>query len=128
VSADTVPAPQPAASATAADFPVAPPAPLDAPADSAKPAPAGSAAPAASVAPAEQAPAGSHQVTINTVPPKAKFFHYGKQVGTAPFVVDLPDGERRAYEVWLPGHITRKVVIDGTKPEMTLGLREEPGH
>lgn len=103
-----------APSATAADFPAAPPAPLDAPSE-AKAEPAPSAAPAAGVT----------RVTITTVPPKAKFFHYGKEVGTSPFVVDLAPGEKHAYEVWLPGHITRKVLVDGTKTEINLGLREE---
>lgn len=111
LSADTAPAAPPSASAVAADFPVAPPAPLE-------PAPSAS-------APAAEAPApGSYRVTITTLPPKGKFFHFGKQVGTSPFVVDLPAGETRAYEVWLPGHVTRKVRIDGSKSEITLGLRE----
>ncbi len=61
------------------------------------------------------------------MPPKALFYHYGKQVGVAPFVVQLQPGERHAYEVGLPGHITRKLVLDGTKTEITVGLREDPG-
>ena len=124
-SAEPAPAPEltavrePAASATAADFPAAPPPPLDTP----------PAAPSASAAAPTEAPAaGTQRITINTTPPKAKFFHFGKEVGTAPFVIDLPAGEKRAYEVWLPGHITRKVLVDGSKPEITLGLREEPKH
>jgi hypothetical protein len=113
--ADTATAHEPAASATAADFPVAP----------AAPAASASAVPA-SAGVGEPPVPGSLQVTITTVPPKAKFFHFGKEVGTSPFVIDLPPGEKRAYEVWLPGHITRKVLVDGSKSEMTLGLREEP--
>jgi hypothetical protein len=105
---------EPAPSATAADFPAVPPAPLDSATD-AKSGEAPSTAPAAGVT----------RVTITTVPPKAKFFHYGKEVGTSPFVVDLAPGEKHAYEVWLPGHITRKVLVDGTKTEISLGLREE---
>jgi hypothetical protein len=129
--AEPTPVHEPAPSATAADFHEAPPAPLDAPVEATKAAPPSSAAPApsaagvASDAAAEPPASGTQRVTITTVPPKAKFFHYGKQVGTAPFVVDLPAGERRAYEVWLPGHIARKLVIDGSKPEISLGLREE---
>jgi hypothetical protein len=122
---------EPAASATAADLQAAVPAPLDAPAPAASavsaepPAPAEPAASAA--APVLEAPAaGTQRITITTVPPKAKFFHFGKQVGTAPFVIDLPAGEKRAYEVWLPGHITRKLLVDGSKTEISLGLREEP--
>jgi hypothetical protein len=42
-------------------------------------------------------------------------------------VVQLKRGERHAYEVGLPGHITRKLVLDGTKTELTVGLREDAG-
>jgi hypothetical protein len=65
-------------------------------------------------------------VTVNSKPPNAQFFHFGKQVGTAPFVVQLKPGEHHAYEVGLPGHITRKLVLDGSKTELTVGLREQP--
>jgi hypothetical protein len=70
---------------------------------------------------------GTITVTVNSVPPKALFYHFGKQVGVAPFVVQLQPGERHSYEVGLPGHITRKLVLDGTKTELTVGLREESG-
>jgi hypothetical protein len=130
-SAQIEPVHEPAASATAVDLQAALPAPVDAPAASAEPAasavPAASAEPAASAAPAlEQPAAGTQRITITTVPPKARFFHFGKQVGTAPFVIDLPAGEKRAYEVWLPKHITRKLLVDGSKTEISIGLREEP--
>lgn len=122
-SAQPVPEPtnaaQPAPSASAADFHAAPPAPLDSPTD-AKPV-----ASAEPVAAASAAPAGVTRVTITSSPPKAKFYHYGKEVGTAPFVVDLQPGEKHAYEVWLPGHVTRKVLVDGSKTELKVGLREQ---
>ncbi len=135
--ADTAAAHEPAASATAADFQTAPvPAPSPpnpaAAAASASSAPGTSAAPASAGAPSTAeavaaAPApGVQRITITTVPPKAKFFHFGKEVGTSPFVVDLPPGEKRAYEVWLPGHITRKVLVDGSKTDISIGLRESP--
>jgi hypothetical protein len=114
-------APAPAASATAADFPVVP---TEAPPAASAAAPSASGAPAA--ADSAAATPGSVEVTLTTVPPKGKFFHQGKEVGTAPFVVDLPAGEKRAYEVFLPGHITHKVVIDGSKTKISIGLREEP--
>ena len=62
---------------------------------------------------------------MKSLPPKARFYHFGKQVGVAPFVLELDPGERHAYEVGLPGYGTRKVVVDGSKPEMTVGLRQE---
>ncbi len=81
--------------------------------------------PASAEASVERPPLGTVTVTVNTVPPKGKFFHFGKQVGTAPFVVELKPGEQHAYEVFLPGHVTRKVVVDGSKPTITIGLRDE---
>ena len=122
VAADTAPSEPPAASAVAADFPVAPPPPLDPTPDAPS---ASEPAPPASGSIAEGPSPGTYRITLTTKPPKGKFFHFGKQVGTSPFVVDLPAGEARSYEVWLPGHITRKVRIDGSKSEITLGLREE---
>jgi hypothetical protein len=122
---DTAAAPEPAGSATAADFPTAPPPASVGATPSATPPAAASATPEASNL-AEAAVPGARQITITTVPPKAKFFHFGKQVGTSPFVVSLPPGEKRAYEVWLPGHITRKVLVDGSKSSISIGLREEP--
>jgi len=64
-------------------------------------------------------------VTLKSIPPKARFFHFGKEIGTAPFVLELKPGEKHAYEAGLPGYITRKVLVDGTKPEITVGLRKE---
>jgi hypothetical protein len=113
--------------------PVAPPI-ANAPAAELAPAPAPVAAnePAAPTAPAESSAAsaeaptpGTITVTVNTMPPKARFYHFGKEVGVAPFVVELKPGERHAYEVGLPGRVTRKLVLDGTKTQITIGLRED---
>jgi hypothetical protein len=52
-------------------------------------------------------------------------FWKGKEVGTTPFVLEIPSGTRRSYEMGLPGHVTRKVVIDGSKSEIKVGLRPE---
>ena len=73
----------------------------------------------------EAAAAGKRRVLMKSLPPKASFYHYGKQVGVAPFVLEFDPGERHAYEVGLPGYVTRKVVVDGSKPEITVGLRQE---
>jgi len=108
----------PAAAAPSLGEPVADPAP--APVASANSA-ASAIAPSASAA-APSAP-NTHLVTIDTTPPKAKFFHAGKEVGTAPFAVEVPEGEKRAFEVFLPGHVTHKVVVDGSKPKVSIGLK-----
>lgn len=67
------------------------------------------------------------RVTVKSKPSKARFFHFGKLVGVTPFVLELKPGEKHAYEAGLPGYGTRKVVIDGSKPEILIGLtREKP--
>ncbi|MEO6600005.1 MAG: PEGA domain-containing protein, partial [Polyangiaceae bacterium] len=78
--------------------------------------------PAASAAPA--ASGESHTVNFKSTPPKARFYHFGKEVGTAPFSLEFKPGERHSYEVGLPGYITRKVTVDGSTPEITVGLRK----
>ena len=87
-----------------------------------EPAPAGS----ATAAPSAKADASElRRVTVKSKPPKVRFFHFGKQVGVTPFVLELKPGERHAYEAGLPGYNTRKVVIDGSKPQITVGLTPE---
>ena len=116
-------APEPSASATA-DL-----AASAAPVASAEPAP--SSAPSSAAAAAGSAePAGSTDeatisVLLKSSPPKARFFHFGKEVGVAPFVLKLKPGEKHAYEAGLPGYITRKVVVDGSKSEITVGMTKE---
>jgi hypothetical protein len=53
-------------------------------------------------------------------------FWKGKEVGTTPFVLDFPAGERHAYELGLPGYTVRKVVLDGSKTDISIGMRPEP--
>ena len=82
------------------------------------------AAPVASAEPTAAA-GESHMVTFKSLPPKARFYHFGKEVGTAPFTLEFKPGERHSYEVGLPGYTTRKVTVDGSKPEIVVGLRKE---
>jgi hypothetical protein len=70
---------------------------------------------------------GMTRVIVTISPAKARLFRKGKPVGRSPVVIDLAPGERRAYEVGSPGWATRKLVVDGTKPEIFIGLKpEEP--
>jgi len=90
------------------------------PVEDAKPA----AAPSAVSAPA---PAGSIiRINIDSDPPGARMFWKGKEQGTTPFVLEFQAGERHAYELGLPGYMTRKVVIDGSKTDISIGLRPDP--
>jgi hypothetical protein len=81
----------------------------------------------ASAAPATSASADTEmrRVKVKSKPAKVRFYHFGKLVGVAPFVLELKPGERHAYEAGLPGFGTRKVVIDGSKPEILIGLTKE---
>ena len=91
----------------------------------APPVPADSAAPKAASPAASASPdtAGTYKVTLTSVPPKVQFYRFGKRVGVAPFVLELPNGERRSYEAGLTGYVTRKVVVDGSKREIKVSLR-----
>jgi len=129
-TATTDPAPTPPAAEAATTGSAVPPsaaataAASAATADSA-PAPSTSASPA----PSTSANAGSEmrRVTVKSKPAKVRFFHFGKLVGVTPFVLQLKPGEKHAYEAGLPGYGTRKVVIDGSKSEILIGLtREKP--
>lgn len=83
-------------------------------------------APADAQAEAEAAPSGAvARVLIDSNPPGARLFRRGKEVGTTPFTLEQESGERRAYELVLPGYVTRKVVIDGTSSKIKIGLRPE---
>ena len=88
---------------------------------------AGAAEPAASAAAAPSPPADTEirKITVKSKPPKVRFFHFGKQVGVTPFVLEFKPGERHAYEAALPGYGTRRVVIDGSKSQILVGLTPE---
>lgn len=135
-TATAEPAPTPSAAETRASELATPPtatapgttasAATPEPADSAPtPEASASAAPSASASPS--ADGEKRKVTVKSKPAKVRFFHFGKLVGVTPFVLEFKPGEKHAYEAGLPGYGTRKVVIDGSKPEILIGLtREKP--
>jgi hypothetical protein len=98
-------------------------------ASAAAPVPVASAAP--SPVPAEEkaaAPEASGDlvvVTVTAVPPDARFFYKGRAVSGSPMRVELKPGEKRSFEIGRPGFRTRKVVVDGSQKEMTVGMRPE---
>ncbi|MFZ5890162.1 MAG: hypothetical protein ACOY0T_03760 [Myxococcota bacterium] len=132
--------PQPAAIASAAPAaPEAAPLAANAPAAEAQaaPLPANAPVPTADApavgndasAPAPSAGASSGDtvsVVISVRPPQARVFYRGKEVGKPPVTVEVERGKRRSFEVALPGFMTRKVIIDGSKPEVQVGLRPDP--
>lgn len=66
---------------------------------------------------------GKIVVIVNVRPPQARIFYRGKEAGKAPLRVELDPGQRRSFEVGYPGFMTRKIVVDGSKPELLVGLR-----
>ena len=85
-----------------------------------------SAPPVDGAAPVTVAPGSTLHINFDSDPPGARLFWKGKEVGTTPFVLEFQAGERHAYELGLPGYTTRKVVIDGSKTDISIGLRPDP--
>lgn len=78
---------------------------------------------AASGAAADEA--STLRVVLRTKPDGARIFLDGRRVGNSPLTVDLPRGKVRRYSVWLEGYVMRAVVVDGSEPELLLGLVPE---
>ena len=57
----------------------------------------------------------------------ARFYYKGKKMGGSPMRVELAPGEKRAFEVGHPNYVTRKIVIDGSEPEVIVGLHPKSG-
>jgi len=64
---------------------------------------------------------------VKLTPPDARLFYKGKSVGKSPVRIELKPGEKkRSFEVGRPGYVTRRLVIDGSEPELSIGLRPDP--
>jgi hypothetical protein len=68
------------------------------------------------------APNGKKVVIVKVRPASARFYYRGKKMGGSPMRVELEPGEKRSFEVGHPAFVTRKVVIDGSEPEVLVGL------
>lgn len=134
------PVAEPAATPAAPAASEAAPAQTAAPAETATASATGAAAEASAAASAEAtppttppagasasaAPDGTRVVIVKISPPGARLFYKGKPVGASPVTVELAPGEkRRSFEVGMPGWVTRRLVVDGTKPEVFIGLKPE---
>jgi hypothetical protein len=121
------PAPTAAPSAASA-VPATEPAPVAAAAPEAS---ASAEASADAAAPASSAPlSGTRVVIVKLSPPGARLFRKGKPVpgkpapGGSTVTIELPpDEKKRAFEVGMPGYETRKLVVDGSKSEIYIGLK-----
>jgi hypothetical protein len=65
---------------------------------------------------------GKKVVIVKVRPLGARFYYKGKKMGGSPMRVELAPGEKRSFEVGHPNFVTRKVVIDGSEPEVIVGL------
>jgi hypothetical protein len=128
----TPPSPEPQGSAapSASAVASAAPAPSAEPPDAKKPEePAKADAADAKEAPAAEAKAapGTRVVTVYLSPPDARLYYKGKSAGKPPVRIELgPDEKKRSFEAGGPGYVTRRVVIDGSQPEIWIGLRPDP--
>ncbi len=111
------PAPAPSAAASVAAVAADAPAP--------EPAPSASAAPAASAAleAGSTTADGKRVVIVKLSPSHARLYRKGKPVGSSPVTLELAPGEKRSFEVGAPGWVTRRLVVDGSKPEIFIGLK-----
>jgi hypothetical protein len=62
-------------------------------------------------------------VRINITPEGSKLTLKGEEVGKTPMTLEIPRGERRVYEVVNRGYYARRLVIDGTKTDISFGLK-----
>jgi len=114
--APTVSAVAPATPHKLTDVPAVNPAPTEAVASSALSAPPTSAA----------ALPGTTRVTLDVKPTDAKVILHGVAVIGPPYVFDVPDDKHIAVEVARTGFVTRKVVLDDKKPNVSIGLLYAP--
>lgn len=81
------------------------------------------ASPAVPSAAAASAPVKSTRtVTLEVVPPDANVFALGGLRKGPPFTFELRPGARVVVEVVRDGYVARRVVLDGSKPELAVGL------
>lgn len=61
-------------------------------------------------------------MTLEVTPPDAQVFTRGLLRKGPPFVFEVRRGARLVVEVVRSGYVARRVVLDGSKSEMTVGL------
>ena len=55
-------------------------------------------------------------VHLKVRPEGARIYERGKEVGRSPYSIDVRRGERHVYEISSAGYVTRRVVVDGSRP------------
>lgn len=62
-------------------------------------------------------------VAFNVWPTGAFIAYKGREIGRSPFKMQIKRGEKRAVEVVFPGYMPRRVVVDGSQPEISFGMK-----
>jgi len=62
-------------------------------------------------------------VAFNVWPTGAFIAYRGREIGRSPFKMQIKRGEKRAVEVDFPGYMPRRVVVDGSQPEISFGMK-----
>jgi hypothetical protein len=72
-------------------------------------------------------PDGTRVVIVTLSPPDARLFYKGKSLGKSPYRIELKPGEKkRSFEAGGFGYVTRRITVDGSEPELSVGLRPDP--
>jgi len=109
-----------------------------APAIAAASEPASAAIPSAVASPTASSPSAAASVVVETDsadrvsvlvksrPTGAKVYRRGKEIGRTPLTVQIGRGEHRIFEVGWTNAGSKRISVDGEKPEITVTLLGEP--
>jgi hypothetical protein len=61
-------------------------------------------------------------VLVKTRPEKVKVLRRGKEIGRTPLTIQIGRGEHRIFELVAPGIGTKRLTLDGEKPEVFVNM------
>ncbi len=64
-------------------------------------------------------------VLVKTRPDGARVMRRGKEIGRTPLVIQIGRGEHRIFEVMMVGFGTKRITLDGEKPEIMVNMATE---
>jgi hypothetical protein len=76
--------------------------------------------------PVTSATAEVTRVTLEVFPPNAKVTYAGGGFTGPVGEIDIPRGRRVALQIAHKGYATRRLVLDGSKPKVAIGLVKQP--
>ncbi len=65
-------------------------------------------------------------VLVKSRPTGAKVYRRGKEIGKTPLTIQIGRGEHRIFEVGWASSGSKRISVDGEKPEITVNLGGEP--